>query len=257
MVQRPIWSSKLATSWNSLDYHKESSPEFTNSNLDSLGHAEEVWLRLSSWCTRPGAHVRFFHFGQTADGSQEQWDGGRAVESDPLAMASPSGQYLLEGRAELTVSVWSLKNKTDQKQGEIVRWLTKWHSAWSGSGIGDFLTLSVHTPALADAGVALRGLVGSVLVALRDVVADSRPRSEEGKNARAGGGGGCSGLGALPVPFTCCLFPLWNVFNRVVMKNKASVAKQKLWLAMISITKCKAKVELFLRDVLVTQNVLS
>lgn len=69
----------------------------------------------------------------------------------------------------------------------------------AGAGVGNLLTIGVHTPALSDAGVALRGLVGSVLVALGDVVTDSWPRLEEGEDAGAGGGGG---LDALFVTFT-------------------------------------------------------
>lgn len=74
--------------------------------------------------------------------------------------------------------------------------------------------------------MALCGLVGSMLVTLRDVVAYSRPRSEEGENSGARGGGG-GGLGALPVPFTCCLLPLYNV-DREVVRQKLSVVEQNL-----------------------------
>lgn len=68
----------------------------------------------------------------------------------------------------------------------------------AGAGVGNLLTAGVHTPALSDAGVALRGLVRSVLVTLRDVESDGRPRAEGGEDA--GGGGGS--LDAVSVTFT-------------------------------------------------------
>lgn len=82
--------------------------------------------------------------------------------------------------------------------------LTQRSVSRSGTGVGNLLTVGVHTPALTDAGVALCGLIGSVLVTLRDVVTDSGPRAEGGE---AGGGGG-GGLDALSVTFTLGLLTL-------------------------------------------------
>lgn len=67
-----------------------------------------------------------------------------------------------------------------------------------------------------------------MLVALRDVVADSRPRSEEGENSGARGGGGGGGLGALPVAFTRRLLLLCIVGDRRVVRQKPSEVEQKL-----------------------------
>lgn len=74
-------------------------------------------------------------------------------------------------------------------------------------------------------------------------MADRRPRSEEGENSGARGGGG-SDLGALPVPFTCCFLPLCNVVDRGVVRQKPSVVEQKLRLVMIS-ESAKVKMETF------------
>lgn len=77
-------------------------------------------------------------------------------------------------------------------------------AAGSHAGVGDLPPGGVRTPALADGGVALRGLVGPALVALGDVVADGRPGAERGGEA----GGGCPG--ALSVALARRRLALWE-----------------------------------------------
>lgn len=84
--------------------------------------------------------------------------------------------------------------------------LTQRGAARSSAGVGDLLTIGVDTPALTDASVALCGLIGSVFVALWDVVTHSWPRTEEREDAGAGGGS----LGALSVALTLGLLSLWE-----------------------------------------------
>lgn len=79
--------------------------------------------------------------------------------------------------------------------------LTQRHAAGAGAGVGDLLSVGVHAPALTNAGVALRRLERSVLVALQDVLTDGRSGTEEGEEA----GGGGSGGGSLGVSLTLTL----------------------------------------------------
>lgn len=74
------------------------------------------------------------------------------------------------------------------------RYLYRYNIFWSGGltqgGVGgssasvwDLLAVGVHAPTLSRAGVTLCGLVGAVLVALRDVLSDGRTRTEEREEA--------------------------------------------------------------------------
>ena len=82
----------------------------------------------------------------------------------------------------------------------LSRGLTQRGAARAGAGVGDLLAVGIHAPTLPNAAVALRGLVRSALIALRNVRASSWPRTEEGEEARASGGD--SSLGSLSVQLT-------------------------------------------------------
>lgn len=74
----------------------------------------------------------------------------------------------------------------------------------SCAGVGDLLPVGIHTPALPNALVALRGLVSSVFVTPGNIPTDSRTRTEwREENVRAG-------YGALSLPLTPGLLPLWG-----------------------------------------------
>lgn len=84
--------------------------------------------------------------------------------------------------------------------------LTQRGAPRSGAGVWDLPPSSVHAPTLADAGVALGRLVGTVRVTPRDVLTQDRTRAEGRREA--GGGGG--GLGELSVALTRRLLTLWE-----------------------------------------------
>lgn len=73
--------------------------------------------------------------------------------------------------------------------------------------------MDVHAPALADAGVALRGLVGAVLITLRDILTCAWSRMEEWDRG---------GVGAPSVALTPCLLSLWGhkIYVRVRQKHE-------------------------------------
>lgn len=76
--------------------------------------------------------------------------------------------------------------------------------ARSGPGASDLLSLAVHTPALAQAAVALHGLIGSVRVAGGDILSHGGPRAEE----EVAPGVGRGAHGPLSVSLTGCLLTL-------------------------------------------------
>lgn len=52
--------------------------------------------------------------------------------------------------------------------------LTHWSAARPRASPGDLLSIAVHAPAVSRAAVALHGLIGTVLVACRDVLSNGR-----------------------------------------------------------------------------------
>lgn len=103
--------------------------------------------------------------------------------------------------------------------------LTQRGAAWPGASVGDLLAVGVHAPALSDAGVALRGLVGSVSVTLRDVLTDGRPRTEEREEAGARSGS----LGALSVTLTQGLLVFCGQEVTIRVRHQQSVNKLNSW----------------------------
>lgn len=87
--------------------------------------------------------------------------------------------------------------------------LTQRSLAGASSSVGDLLTIAVHTPALPNATVALGRLVGTMLVAGRNVLTDGGAWAEEGKRACVG-----RDLDAFSVSLTLRLLKLWNKTER-------------------------------------------
>ena len=72
--------------------------------------------------------------------------------------------------------------------------LTHGSASWSSSGSGYLLAVAVDTPALADAAVALHGLIPSVAVTGGHILADGRARAEEEVSVRGAAQRGLSVL---------------------------------------------------------------
>lgn len=87
--------------------------------------------------------------------------------------------------------------------------LTQRSLAGASSSVRNLLTIGVHTPTLPNATVALGRLVGTMLVAGRNVLTDGRAWAEEGKRARVGGD-----LDAFSVSLALRLLMLWNKTER-------------------------------------------
>lgn len=101
--------------------------------------------------------------------------------------------------------------------------LTQRSAARSGACVWDLLAVGIHTPTLPNAGVALCGLVCSILVALWDVLTDNWPRTEEGEEACTRGGGS---LGTLSVPLTLGFLTFCR--QRVLYWNYAALIVKKM-----------------------------
>lgn len=93
---------------------------------------------------------------------------------------------------------------------------THWSAARPRASPRDLLPISVHTPAVSRAAVALHGFIGTVLIASRDVLSNRRSGASWTKLCRT--------LETVSVDFTLCFCPLWRAVEAIAIVTWPALA---------------------------------